>query len=59
MLLAWANRRGRISSTEAADLADLTVSYAGTTLTSLAADGLIVPGRANRAGRGFFYKPIA
>ncbi len=59
MLLAWANHRGRISSTEAADLADITIPYAGTILTALAADGLIEPGRANRAGRGFFYKPIA
>jgi ATP-dependent DNA helicase RecG len=59
MLLAWANHRSRISSTEAADLADLTVSYAGTTLTSLAEDGWLQPSRANRAGRGFFYKPTA
>jgi ATP-dependent DNA helicase RecG len=59
MLLAWANHRGRISSTEAADLADITIPYAGTILSALADDGLLQPGRANRAGRGFFYKPIA
>lgn len=59
MLLAWANHRGRISSTEAADLADITVPYAGTILSALAEDGPLQPGRANRAGRGFFYKPSA
>lgn len=58
MLLAWANHRGRISSTEAADLGDITVPYAGTLLSALADDGLLLPGRANRAGRGFFYKPV-
>jgi ATP-dependent DNA helicase RecG len=59
MLLAWASHRGRISSTEAADLGDITVPYAGTLLSALAGDGLLQPGRANRAGRGFFYKPMA
>lgn len=56
-LLAWASARGRVSSTEAADLAGLSQPWAGTVLTSMAEDGLLEPGRDNKAGRGFYYVP--
>lgn len=58
LILEWATRRGRVSSTEAADIADLSGTYAGSVLTGLEADGHLAPCRENRAGRGFFYLPI-
>lgn len=58
LILGWARSRGRVSSTEVADLAGVSVPYAGTLLKGLAADGLLEPGRENKAGRGFFYVPV-
>ena len=58
-LADWANRRRRISSTEAADLTGLSVPYAGKVLTSLEEEGILEPGREGKAGRGFYYIPSA
>lgn len=58
-ILAWAQARGRVSSTEAADLAGLSVPTAGAVLGGLEADGLLRPGRERKAGRGFFYIPAS
>ncbi|NED99363.1 hypothetical protein [Phytoactinopolyspora halotolerans] len=59
MILDWARARGRVSSTEVADLAGVATNYAGKLLGHLEAQGYISPGRANRSGRGFFYRPAA
>ena len=40
MILDWVRARGRVSTTEAADLAGVSVGYAGTLLKALAAAGL-------------------
>ncbi len=58
-LADWANKRWRISSTEAADLTGLSVPYAGKVLTSLEEEGILKPGREGRTGRGFYYIPSA
>ncbi len=58
LLLDWARRRGRISSTEAADLAGVTVPYAGRLLADLARRGLLAGSRPNGRGRGFHYLPV-
>ena len=57
LLTDWARGRGRVSSTEVADLTALSVPYAGTLLSGLESDGVLQPGRASRRGRGFFYVP--
>ncbi|MHB1525282.1 MAG: ATP-binding protein [Candidatus Dormibacteria bacterium] len=56
-ILAWATSRGRVSSTEVADMAGLSVPYAGILLTGLEEEGLLAPGRENKLGRGFHYVP--
>lgn len=53
----WAQVRNRVSSAEAADLTGLTQNYAGTLLQGMEEDGLLVPSRSNRRGRGFYYLP--
>ncbi|MHB1910946.1 MAG: hypothetical protein ACYCTI_02705, partial [Acidimicrobiales bacterium] len=57
IILAWASARGRVSSTEAADLVNLSQPWAGTVLTSMVEDGLLEQGRNHKAGRGFYYVP--
>ncbi len=57
VILAWAQARGRVSSTEAADIANITVPYAGAMLRRLEQEGLLDPGRATKRGRGFYYMP--
>ena len=57
MFVSWAQARGRISSAEAADLADITPGYANQRLSALAADDAITPSREKRTGRGFHYVP--
>ena len=57
LLLDWARGRGRVSSTEAADLIDVSIVTAGRRLAALAADGLLTPSRPNGTGRGFHYLP--
>ncbi|MDE0031407.1 MAG: putative DNA binding domain-containing protein [bacterium] len=59
MFVSWAIERGRVSSTEAADLADITPGYANQRLAALAHDGELMPARAKRRGRGFHYIPSA
>jgi ATP-dependent DNA helicase RecG len=56
-ILAWARARGRVSSTEVADLFDISTVRAGAVLSGMEAEGMLRAGRANRMGRGFFYMP--
>jgi ATP-dependent DNA helicase RecG len=58
LVVTWAGHRGRVSTTEIADIVGTTVARASQLLKSLEDDGLLAPGRANRQGRGFFYVPI-
>ena len=58
VMLAYARARGRISSTEAADLAGVTASHAAQMLAALADAGHLVGSRPNRRGRGFHYLPV-
>ena len=53
--MSWVNARGRVSSTEVADMTGVTVVTAGKLLTGLAQQGLLQPGRETKSGRGFFY----
>ena len=57
LILDWSRGRGRVSSTEAADLTGLSRTSTAKLLTRLAEDGELDPGRPNRTGRGFFYTP--
>ncbi len=57
LILDWSRGRGRVSSTETADLTGLSRTSAAKLLTRLAEDGGLDPGRPNRTGRGFFYTP--
>ncbi len=57
LVLEWCRARGRVSSTEVADLTGLSKVYAGKLLTRLAAAGHLMAGRPGRRGRGFFYVP--
>jgi len=59
IILDWARSRGRVSSTEVADLTGLTVVYAGKLLAALADNGLLAGSRPKRIGRGFHYLPSA
>ena len=58
VMLDYARVRGRISSTEAADLAGVTASHAAQMLAALADAGHLVGSRPNRRGRGFHYLPV-
>lgn len=57
LILRWSRTRGRISTTEAADLTGHSKTSAGKLLTALADSGQLVGSRANRSGRGFHYLP--
>jgi ATP-dependent DNA helicase RecG len=57
LILNWARQRGRVSTTEVADLAGVSQPTAWKLLSSLAEEGLLISSRANGAGRGFFYRP--
>ena len=57
VLLDWATRRRRISSTEAGDLVRMAPNNIGRTLQAMVADGVLEPGREEKMGRGFFYRP--
>ncbi len=57
LAIRWAEARGRISSTELADLTDTNPATATRTLQECEDDGLLVPSRSNRRGRGFHYLP--
>ena len=57
LILDWSQGRGRVSSTEAADLTGLSRASTAKLLTRLAEEGQLDDGRPNRTGRGFFYTP--
>lgn len=59
MIAEWARSRERVSSTEVADLADVSTTHAGTLLTDMEANGVLRPSRASKRGRGFFYFPTS
>ena len=58
LILDWCRARGRVSSTEAADLTGLSKVSAGRLLTGLADAGHLEGSRSRRKGRGFFYVPV-
>ena len=58
LILDWSRARGRVSSTEVADLTGLSMVSAGKLLTALADSGLLKGSRPKRKGRGFFYAPV-
>lgn len=58
LIVDWAQARGRVSTTELADLADISVGTANRCLTALEQIGILDPGRVSK-GRGFFYTPSA
>ena len=58
LILDWSRARGRVSSTEAADLTGLSMVSAGKLLTTLADSGFLKWSRPKRKGRGFFYVPV-
>ena len=55
--LQWARSRGRVSSTELADLTGLHISTAGRILNALEEEELLIPSSDVRVGRGFHYVP--
>ena len=57
LILHWSRARGRVSSTEVADLTGLSKVSASRLLTGLADSGDLKGGRPGRRGRGFFYVP--
>jgi len=58
VILHWARHRGRVSSPEAADLTGISPAYAASdVLPELEAEGVLLPSRQNRRGRGFHYVP--
>ncbi|MCQ3807726.1 MAG: hypothetical protein OXB92_11060 [Acidimicrobiaceae bacterium] len=57
LIIDWSRARGRVSSTEAADLTGLSRTSTAQLLASLADEGQLNLGRPNRTGRGFFYTP--
>ena len=57
LIIDWSRARGRVSSTEAADLTGLSRTSTSQLLASLADEGQLNLGRPNRTGRGFFYTP--
>ena len=56
-MLDYARSRGRISSTEAADLSGVTAPHAAQMLAKLEETGHLAGSRPNRRGRGFHYVP--
>ena len=58
LILDWSRARGRVSSTEVADLTGLSKVSAGKLLTGLADSGHLEGSRSRRKGRGFFYVPV-
>jgi ATP-dependent DNA helicase RecG len=57
LICDWARARGRVSTTEIADITGLSTTHAGTLLSAMEEEGLLLPGRENRRGRGFYYVP--
>ena len=59
LILHWSRARGRVSSTEVADLTGLSRVYAGKLLAALADAHQLTGSRAERIGRGYFYIPVS
>lgn len=57
IIIDYAERRGRISSTEIVHLLDISVVQPGRILTELTNDNTLRPSRPNRSGRGLYYLP--
>jgi len=57
LILGWAQARGRVSSTEVADLTGTSLVSARQLLSGLVAADHLKPGRPGSRGRGFFYVP--
>lgn len=57
-VLDWSRGRGRVSTTEVADVTGLSTVTAGKLLTGLAEAGHLEGGRPGRRGRGYFYVPV-
>lgn len=57
LILHWSRARGRVSSTEVADLTGLSKVSASRLLNGLADAGDLKEGRPGRRGRGFYYVP--
>lgn len=58
LALDWTRARGRVSSTEVADLTGLSKVSAGRLLKGLMDAGHLTGGRPGHRGRGFFYVPV-
>ncbi|MFT3876528.1 MAG: ATP-binding protein [Propioniciclava sp.] len=56
---SYARSRGRISSTELGSLLGVSPTNVGSTLKSLAADGVLEPSRPTGLGRGLYYRWVA
>ena len=59
LILHWSRARGRVSSTEAADLTGLSRVSAGKLLAALADAHQLEGNRAKRIGHGYFYIPVS
>ena len=59
LILHWSRARGRVSSTEAADLTGLGRVSTGKLLAALADAHQLEGSRAERIGRGYFYTPVS
>ena len=57
LIADWASARGRVSTTEVADLTGLSVPTAGRRLSALVDAGELEGAKPTRAGRGFHYLP--
>lgn len=55
----WATGRGRISTTELADLVGIAPNAVSSVLRALESEGVLEPSRGNRAGRSFHYLPVS
>lgn len=58
LILDWSRGRGRVSTTEVADLTGLSKVSAGKLLTGLADAGHLQGSRPGRRGRGYYYVPV-
>jgi ATP-dependent DNA helicase RecG len=54
--MSYAQARGRISSTELGSLVGASGTNVGSTLKTLASDGVLIPSTPAGRGRGFYYR---
>lgn len=57
LVMAWARHRGRVSSSELADIGGVSVQTASAALRHMADAGALIPAGTQRTGRGFHYRP--